>query len=63
MTDRYFSGGFKGTENLSAARPGYKVIHPDGLISWPPDETFKAIYHEIPYLIKKKGVNNVQAEC
>lgn len=34
MTDRYFSGGFKGIENLDSAKPGYKVIHPDNHTLW-----------------------------
>lgn len=55
MTDRYFSDGFKGGEKLDTAKPGYRVINPDGRISWSPTEVFEATYHEIPYLLKKKG--------
>ena len=28
-------------------RPGYKVIYPDGYISWSPKEVFKAAYREV----------------
>ena len=55
MTDRYFSDKFKGIEKLDAAKPGYKVIYPDGFVSWSPKEVFEVTYHEIPYLLNKKG--------
>ncbi|MFH2075404.1 MAG: hypothetical protein ABIJ57_08675 [Pseudomonadota bacterium] len=28
-------------------RPGYKVIYPDGYISWSPKETFDTAYREV----------------
>lgn len=28
-------------------RPGYKVIYPDGYLSWSPKETFEIAYREI----------------
>lgn len=27
--------------------PGYKVVYPDGYVSWSPKETFEAAYREI----------------
>ncbi len=29
------------------SRPGYKVVYPDGYISWSPEETFELAYREI----------------
>lgn len=33
--------------NSRDTRPGYKVIYPDGYVSWSPKETFETAYREI----------------
>jgi len=48
---------FKGAEN----RAGYKVVYPDGYVSWSPKETFETAYrpvttHEVHLVCGAAGV-------
>ncbi len=33
---------------------GYKVIYPDGYITWSPKDVFEAVYVETPFTIKQE---------
>lgn len=46
---------------------GYKVIYPDGYISWSPKEVFEETYHMTPMSVKKfdekaKGLQKMVSE-
>ncbi len=49
MDEWIFLRDFKGQDESERekSREGYKVIYPDGYVSWSPKETFETAYREI----------------
>lgn len=38
----------KDSFNVKKGDDGYKVIYPDGYVSWSPKKVFEEAYHEVP---------------
>ena len=48
MDECTFLADFKGEDVTNReTRSGYKVLYPDGYVSWSPKETFETAYREI----------------
>jgi len=49
MTEHDFisDGGQKAVDGTRANRPGYKVVYPNGYVSWSPKDVFENAYREI----------------
>jgi len=47
MDDRFFLKKEKGQVLDCDARPGYKVVYPDGYVSWAPKNVFENAYREV----------------
>ncbi len=47
MDELTFLPVVKGLGKVCKARPGYKVVYPDGYVSWSPKAVFEIAYREI----------------
>ena len=57
MTEQEFLAS-QGAGNNQENRPGYKVIYPDGYVSWSPKDVFEKAYHEL-LIGNEEGIGNV----